>query len=80
MDYSAKGILVLLQDLQRIHFGKVSIYIDVVTLEDAVVVACCVFDRAGEPHTTNFYSYEGDDKHKEEYIKVLGYVNENTAA
>ena len=64
MDYSGKGILVMLQDLQRIHFGKVSMYVDMI-LSECVIVSACVFDKSGEPHTTSFYEDEMDERRKE---------------
>ena len=80
MDYSNKGILIMLQDLQRTVFGKVSMFVDIIILDDSTMVACCVFDKDGEPHTSNFYAYESDDKHMKEYLKVLKLVNENATA
>lgn len=81
MDYSVNGILVMLQDLQRIHFGKITMSVNVYVFDESgPMVNTCIFDKDDEPHNFNFYSYEGEEKHKEEYIKVLGYVNENTAA
>ena len=72
MDYSSKGILIMLQDLQRIHFGMLTMYVDVILSDgNEPMVSCCVFDRDGEPHTMNFYGYETKDKHKAEYSKIL---------
>ena len=79
MDYSLKGILVMLQDLQRIHFGRLTMYVEAfVSDDDEPILSCCVFDKDGEPHLTTFYIYESDEKHKSEYLKLLELVNETT--
>lgn len=77
MDYSVKGILVLLQDLQRIHFGKMTILINVYTFEESgPMVNGCVFSNDGEPHNFNFYSDESDEVHKKNYMDFTKIVNE----
>ena len=80
MDYSNKGILTMLQDLQRIHFGSVSIYVDVTLSEGDPIVACTVFDKDDEPHCFSFYSYESDDVHKKEYINAIEIINAAASA
>lgn len=80
MDYSNKGILVMLQDLQRIHFGRFSFYVNV-TLSDegeSPLVSCTVFDEADEPHCFSFYSYETDEGNRVEYQKVLELIKTTT--
>ena len=78
MDYSNKGILVMLQDLQRINFGKVGIYVDTVLSDDGdePIVSGTVFDKEGEAHFFSFHSFESEEKHKEGYLKLLELVNE----
>lgn len=76
MDFSVKGILTMLQDLQRIHFGEVSMYVDTLKTDDGVVVACCVFDADGEPHTTSFYPFESDMERRGGYESVIGLVKD----
>ena len=72
MDYSVKGILTVLQDLQRIHFGRLSMYVDVIMDADKnPVVSCCLFDGSGEPHTISFYSFDADSARKGRLEDVL---------
>lgn len=75
MDYSIKGILTLLQDLQRIHFGKMTIHVHSYLLESGPMVCGCVFDENGEPHSYNFYSFDNEEKHKEDYKMFLSIIN-----
>ena len=75
MDYSNKGILIMLQDLQREYYGKVSIYIDTINHDKEVIIACCVFDATGEPHTINFYSFEDVCVHKKNFLKVKDIID-----
>lgn len=76
MDYSNRGILVMLQDLQRENYGKVGIYVDTLLLSDGdSMIACCVFDVAEEPHTVSFYSFEADETHKENFKRVRELIN-----
>ena len=72
MDYSSKGILTMLQDLQRIHFGRMTMYVDVILSDgNEPMVSCSVFDKDGEPHTTTFYTFETDERRREKYSEVL---------
>ena len=72
MDYSVNGILTTLQDLQREYIGRVSVYVDTLILDNGdYMVACCVFDKSGEPHTKGFYSYQSDEERKENLVSVL---------
>ena len=80
MDYSNKGILVMLQDLQRINYGKITMHVSLFLMEESgPLVNGTVFDKNDEPHNFNFYSFDSDEKHKEEYQKLLELVNETTA-
>ena len=77
MDYSVRGMLTMLQDLQRLHFGKVTMYVDVIISDDdKPMVSCSVFDNDGEPHTTAFYTFEPDDDRKRKYSEVFGLIND----
>lgn len=77
MDYSVKGMLTMLQDLQRLHFGKLTMYVDVIISDgNKPMVSCSVFDKDGEPHTTTFYTFESDDVRKRKYSEVFGLIND----
>ena len=80
MDYSVKGILVMLQDLQRQHFGMLSsIFVDTFRNDDGEPwVSCCVFSGGGEPSTVFFYSFDSDEARKVKYTEVLRMVNSVT--
>ena len=80
MDYSNKGILVMLQDLQRKYFGRMTMLVNVYILDESdPMVNGCVFDKDGEPHNFNFYAGDSDERHKDEYITLLRLVHETAA-
>lgn len=68
----------MLQDLQRIHFGKVGIYVDTVLPDDGgePIVSGTVFDKEDEAHFFSFHSFEPEEKRKDSYLKLLELVNE----
>lgn len=77
MDYSLKGILVMLQDLQRIHFGKMTMYVEVIMSDDnEPILSCCVFDKDDNPHVNSFHTFESEDEHKREYMNVLELIKD----
>lgn len=73
MDYSNKGILVMLQDLQRTYFGWVSINIQVVNsdVSKEPILTCGIFDENDEPHTATIFADMSEEEKKAIYLDML---------
>ena len=72
MDYSVNGILLMLQDLQRQYFGKMTVMLNTfVSDESGPYLSCTVF-KGEDTYLETFYdSYESDAERREKYMRLL---------
>ena len=78
MDYSVKGILMMLQDLQRDYFGKATIFVQSHIIdfneERHNSLTCAIF-HGDDLLSIDFNDFADDESdRKENYIKVREYL------